>query len=90
MELIEALNGRQGYLDAWLETKNEAEVREAIKKLISPEETLRDKFAAKAMQGMLAYPGCEMRGSHHNNNTKEGVAIMAYEYADAMLAARNA
>lgn len=51
--------------------------------------TLRDYFAAKAMQGMLAYPGCEQRGSHHNNNTAEGVAAMAYDYADAMLAMRT-
>ncbi|ARK86083.1 hypothetical protein [Burkholderia pseudomallei] len=51
--------------------------------------TLRDYFAAKAMAGMLAYPGCESRGSHHNNNTPDGVATMAYEYADAMLRARE-
>jgi hypothetical protein len=52
--------------------------------------SLRDYFAAKALQGMLAYPGCESRGSHHNNNTPEGVAEMAYEYADAMVKARDA
>ncbi|MFA8336363.1 hypothetical protein [Burkholderia cenocepacia] len=51
--------------------------------------TLRDYFAAKAMAGMLAYPGCESRGSHHNNNTPDGVATMAYEYADSMLRARG-
>lgn len=50
---------------------------------------LRDYCAAKAMQGMLAYPGCEQRGSHHHNNTAEGVAAMAYDYADAMLAMRT-
>jgi hypothetical protein len=49
----------------------------------------RDYFAAKAMAGMLAYPGCESRGSHHNNNTPDGVAAMAYKYADAMLKARG-
>jgi len=48
--------------------------------------TVRDYFAAKAMQGMLAYPGCDSRGSHHNNNTPQGVASMAYAYADAMIA----
>lgn len=51
--------------------------------------TLRDYFAAAAMQGMLAYPGCEQRGSHHNNNCPEWVAAMAYDYADAMLEARE-
>lgn len=50
--------------------------------------SLRDYFAAKAMQGMLAYPGDEVRGSHHNNNDAEGVAQMSYAYADAMLAER--
>lgn len=50
--------------------------------------TIRDYFAAKALNGMLAYPGCDQRGSHHNNNTPEGVASMAYEYADAMLKER--
>ena len=51
--------------------------------------TLRDYFAAKAMQGMLAYPGDEQRGSHHNNNDYDGVSSMAYAYAEAMLEARN-
>ena len=50
---------------------------------------IRDYFAAKAMQGMLAYPGDEQRGSHHNNNDYDGVSSMAYAYADAMLEARN-
>lgn len=49
---------------------------------------LRDDIAMHALQGMLAYPGCELRGSHHNNNTPAGVAEMAYQYADAMLAER--
>lgn len=52
--------------------------------------TLRDYFAAKAMQGMLAYPGDESWGSHHNNNTADGVAKMAFWYSDAMIAAREA
>ena len=50
--------------------------------------TLRDYLAAKAMQGMLAYPGDEQRGSHHNNNDYDGVSSMAYAYADAMLEER--
>lgn len=51
---------------------------------------LRDYFAAKAMQGMLAYPGDKERGSHHNNNTPDGIAKMAYDIANAMLRAREA
>lgn len=46
-----------------------------------PGMSLRDYFAAKAMQGVLA--------SHHNNNSPRGVAKMAYKCADAMLAARE-
>lgn len=51
-------------------------------------EDLRDDIAMRALQGMLAYPGCESRGSHHNNNDPQGVAEMAYAYADAMLLVR--
>jgi hypothetical protein len=51
--------------------------------------SLRDWFAGEALKGMLAYPGDESRGSHHNNNTPDGVAAMAYEYANAMLRARG-
>lgn len=50
--------------------------------------SMRDYFAAKALEGMLACPGDQLRGSHHNNNNYEGVANMAYAYADAMLKER--
>ena len=46
--------------------------------------TLRDYFAAKAMQADLNYQGLEGRESLSH------VAAMAYEMADAMLKARNA
>ncbi|KPM67107.1 hypothetical protein HB13667_07755 [Pseudomonas putida] len=49
--------------------------------------TLRDYFAAKALQGMLPYPGNEMWGSFANMTPKQA-AESAYGYADAMLAAR--
>ena len=44
--------------------------------------TLRDYFAAKALQGMLAESG---GGALHNTNLSE----FAYLIADAMLKARN-
>ena len=44
--------------------------------------TLRDYFAAKAMQGQLAYGKCI-------DMSTDGVAAFAYAYADAMLAARS-
>jgi hypothetical protein len=44
--------------------------------------TLRDYFAAKAMQGLIACP--ETDGYKHD------YAKWAYEYADAMLKAREA
>lgn len=43
--------------------------------------TLRDYFAAKAMQGLLA--------DHSNNMYIEDLVKLAYEYADAMLKARK-
>lgn len=42
--------------------------------------TLRDYFAAKALQGILA---------GHSDNTPDVSAEWAYKYADAMLAQRN-
>ncbi|UQN68298.1 hypothetical protein L0Z11_11435 [Burkholderia multivorans] len=45
--------------------------------------TLRDYFAAKAMQGMCAHPDT------WGESTFEGVAQRAYEIADAMLRARG-
>lgn len=44
--------------------------------------TLRDYFAAKAMQGMSANP--EMSGT-----SPKTIADIAYEWADAMLKARE-
>jgi hypothetical protein len=46
--------------------------------------TLRDYFAAKAMQGMLAGQGNMLAV------TKEYLAETSYEYADAMMKAREA
>ncbi len=50
--------------------------------------TIRDYFAAKALQGLLSWPGDEGSGSYHSNSDPAHTASMAYEYADAMLAAR--
>ena len=52
--------------------------------------SLRDYLAAKALQGLLACPGDEVSGSYHSNSDPGHTAKMAYEYSDAMLAARNA
>ncbi|MFC0666208.1 hypothetical protein ACFSKY_22500 [Azotobacter chroococcum] len=88
MNLIEALNGGNGALDAWLETQSEVEVRAAIKALISPEETLRDKFAAKALAALINHPNKD--GENRGAKAVPILAKFAYEYADAMLEARNA
>ncbi|WP_236222290.1 hypothetical protein [Pseudomonas asiatica] len=53
-----------------------------------PGMNLRDYFATKALQGLLAWPGDEGSGSYHSNSDPAHTASMAYEYADAMLAAR--
>jgi hypothetical protein len=51
--------------------------------------TLRDYFAAAAMQGMLAYSQNDGNGNVTNNCTAFNAGCIAYEYADAMLAARD-
>ncbi|WP_322997910.1 hypothetical protein [Castellaniella sp.] len=56
--------------------------------------SLRDYFAAKAMQGLLANPGGPIQANGMNgwsltNCTGADVATMAYAMADAMLAARE-
>ncbi|MCL8329312.1 hypothetical protein M9Y56_09305 [Pseudomonas juntendi] len=50
--------------------------------------TMRDYFATKALQGLLSWAGDESSGSYHSNSDPAHTASMAYEYADAMLAAR--
>lgn len=50
--------------------------------LWDPGMSLRDYFAAKALQGLLACP--------IGDNTQTTYAKLAYEYADAMLKARGA
>ena len=81
--LAAALQSPEGGLDAWLEVQNEAEVRAAILALVSPTETLRDKFAGQAMQGYCAREGsieCEV----------DDIAVDSYRLADRMLAERSA
>lgn len=52
--------------------------------------TLRDYFAAKAMQGCLAYSHCDpSTGNWQENSSPESVAKYAYEIADAMLKERE-
>lgn len=83
--LLNALHGGKGSLDAWLEYNSEDEVRAAILALVSPTETLRDKFAGQAMQALIA-DGIKRDGS----TTVPNVAKDAYLMADAMLEVRKA
>lgn len=85
MELIKAMNGGKGALDAWLECHSEDAVRAAIMALVSPTETLRDKFAGQAMQALVT-DGLKRYGSA----TVPNVAKDAFRMADAMLEARKA
>ena len=48
--------------------------------------SLRDEFAGKAMEGILAYPG---RVQHDTAKTPEAVSRLAYDYANFMLKARE-
>ena len=58
----------------------------AEEKIGSLKETLRDKFAAKAMQGLLITEGREVA---HLRETFEGVGRRAFKMADAMIKARE-
>jgi len=49
---------------------------------------LLDYFAAKALVGLLSWPGDDGCGSYHSNSDPAHTASMAYEYGKAMLAAR--
>ena len=49
--------------------------------------TLRDYFAAKAMQGMIAYHGDKMHIVDSDGRTS--LHFAAYDHADAMMKARN-
>ena len=51
-----------------------------------PGMSLRDYFAAKALEGILAFPGT-LDGDH--NKSPSTVARAAYNYADAMIEARS-
>jgi len=52
--------------------------------------TLRDYFAAKAMQGLIAHEErAKQLGSHNLGDFDVRVAVCAYRYADAMLKARK-
>lgn len=52
--------------------------------------TLRDYFAAKAMQGLIAHEErAKQLGSHNLGDFDVRVAVCAYRYADAMLKARE-
>ena len=46
--------------------------------------SLRDWFAGQALNGIIAHPGMEP-----DDASKTGCAVLAYEYADAMIAERN-
>ena len=49
--------------------------------------TLRDYFAAKAMQAIV---NRDRDDSAYGSDMMKGRSVLAYEYADAMLAAREA
>lgn len=52
--------------------------------------TLRDYFAAKAMQGLLANPKLHEQILRHGGADGRWIELSAYGWADAMLKAREA
>lgn len=63
-----------------------AEVRELLRTPTHPA-TMRDEFAGLALSGLLAFP--EDAHAPAGMTVHEYLAIMAYQYADAMLAERT-
>lgn len=53
--------------------------------------SMRDYFAAQALNGCLSYSHYnEQWGDYHNNGTHESLASYCYKVADAMIKARSA
>jgi hypothetical protein len=96
-----ALQGIPGALDAWLEVHSEEEVRAEILALVSPMETMRDKFALGALASLIAEPVAPgdrgtvwmVNGKSFDESPFDALqdfyASAAYKFADAMLAARE-
>lgn len=64
-----------------------ADANDRAFKLGSAGMSLRDYFAANALQGLLSHP--TGRKAAAGQSVVEAHAVAAYEYADAMLAARE-
>jgi hypothetical protein len=58
-------------------------------KLDNQTETLRDKFAGQALQGLLAYSGVPHYSLKDEQTKEQLVAEISYKYAAAMLKARE-
>ena len=72
----------------------QAAAAEAVADAIPPGVPMRDYFAAKAIQGLLANPGGPIQANGMNgwnwcNCSPEDAVNLAYSMADAMLAARE-
>ncbi len=91
-DLWEALNGKKGALDGYLEVHNEQEVREHILALLEHKggETLRDEFAGKAMQAIIIANPIYGTPEGNVSNSRAAISDRAYQMADAMLTARGA
>jgi hypothetical protein len=68
-------------IDFYLSSVSIAELRAHVKEISDVESELRDKFAAAALQGMLADPNF--------NKHPDEASRLCYRAADAMLAARK-
>lgn len=81
-EIADALSSRGlNLLPDGYSRKTRAVAQPTVEWPALPAMTLRDYFAAKAMQGFNANPG-------FNERNHEFIADLAYDQADAMLAAR--
>jgi hypothetical protein len=83
-DLMEALNGPNGTMDAYLEVMDEREIRADIRALMKPDNSQREHFAAMAMQGLLANAGV-LSDPTKGKEYAAAVATMSALFADALL-----
>jgi hypothetical protein len=92
-ELIDALNGSDNELSAYLEIRSDAEIKADILELTEygkQNRTLRDEFAGKAMQGLLAHDGIERDAIGYVFPSDWRPLVSAsFNIADAMLTQRS-
>lgn len=86
VKLIKALQSVDNFVEYFAEERTQTIITD-IRASIENSTTLRDQFAMSALQGLIAHHGDS--GVGDSIQSIEGAAQTVYEYADAMLKARE-